>query len=441
MVKKRPRAIRRSVPTRMPPPRSKMDPKYWRERIFRNTFTYQGRRFHVGHWSVKIQHLGTRRTFSLEANRRDKAALEACLVYRKIVARGWERAMTPARNAKEAPSKSTPTLVTQNALELNYWMQRLIHRKYTEKLHANADRELSVRVDHGGAGHYFPLGTGNRKLAASHALQIYQTVTREGWEAANEKFPRELSIAFRWSDNPVAWTYTTLHTQTMEGPTRMSSSFSSSRLNVAVVESDAGLRRALAWSVNQQEGCQCTASFGSAAAVLAELPRRRPELILVGQSLADKSGAQCLEECKAVAPKIVGLLYSVYEDADQLFKSAPGGAMGYLFRRSSPTRILEPIANAWTSGTLARDKIAESVRHFFQDSVTSLPVGRSAHQLSTLTAREHEILGLLSKGHPDKEIADLLRISTWTVHAHLKKIFEKLGAHNRTDAVVKYLHK
>src|SRR5205823_59294 len=103
--------------------------------------------------------------------------------------------------------------------------------------------------------------------------------------------------------------------------------------------------------------------------------------------------------------------------------------------------ILAPIGGAWKNGVFTREEITNSVRSYFEEAVTSLPVGGSAHQLTKLTLREHEILALLSKGHPDKEIAELLHISTWTVHGHLKKIFEKLGAHNRTDAVVKYLHK
>src|SRR5260370_40029047 len=89
MVKKRPRtkARRRAVRRRI---RSKMDPEYWCNRLFRNSFTYRGDRHEVRHWSVKIQHYGIRKTFSLQAIDEKEAATEACGLYEAIVNRGWE---------------------------------------------------------------------------------------------------------------------------------------------------------------------------------------------------------------------------------------------------------------------------------------------------------------------------------------------------------------
>lgn len=59
----------------------------------------------------------------------------------------------------------------------------------------------------------------------------------------------------------------------------------------------------------------------------------------------------------------------------------------------------------------------------------------------TLTSREQEILNHVSRGYLDKEIAHLLNISIWTVHNHVKNIYEKLGVHNRTEAALKLLQK
>ena len=466
MGKKRPRAIRRRRPVHSRF-RSKMEPEYWRDRLFKNSFTYRGDRHEVRHWSVKIQHFGTRKTFSLRAIDEKQAATEACGLYKAIVNCGWERVIAERadKNAEAQQGANEVASPKQNGNDANYWAQRLIHRKYTQTFRPNAEREFSVRVEHAGTSYYFPLGSDKEKVAAKNAARIYRAVVGQGWDSACKCFPRELSVAFRWSDNPLAWTYTTVLTQISGGASLPASLWTTTHLpvspargdarptdsakqpilsgkfRVGIVESDSGLGQTLSWCINQQDGCCCVQTFASAHAVLDEVRRHAIDLVLVNQNLPDKPGIACLNELSAVAPRIFGLLFSVFEDSEQLFEAAPGGAPCYVFRRTPPTKILVPIEAALKSGPRTREQFNSSVRRYFQDVVISSPIHATANELSNLTPREHEILGLLSKGHPDKEIADFLRISTWTVHGHLKKIFEKLGAHNRTDAVVKYLNK
>jgi DNA-binding NarL/FixJ family response regulator len=447
MGKKRPRAksgtARRAVGESAQPV-SKLHPSYWRRRLFRNTFTYRGDRREVRHWSVKIQHLGKRKTFSFRASDPAVAAKEACRIYKSIVTSGWRADADGVDEPPHANLKpSARSAARGRCLEPAYWAERLINRKYTEAFHENADREFSARIEHQGTSFYFPLRTTDRKVAASRAAEIYKTVKLKGWEKANDEFSRELSVAFRWADDPVAWTYTTIETRIKyeERGQHLIYEHSGGAMQVAIAEPDAGLRRALCWCVDQQAYCRCAGAFASESEALREIPRLSIHLLLVGSSIADQPGAAFAEQLKKLAPKVAILPFSSYEDSEQLFKSAPGGARGYLFRRTAPTRLLEAMAGAWEKGQVLRDKIAASVRAYFEESAAALPFGAPSRQHSNLTPREHEILALLGKGHPDKEIADLLGISTWTVHGHLKKIFEKLGAHNRTDAVVKYLHK
>jgi DNA-binding NarL/FixJ family response regulator len=304
-------------------------------------------------------------------------------------------------------------------------------------------RELSVQVDHQGASHYFPLGTDDPKLAADRALRIYQVVATQGWKTANERFRRELTVAFRWLDSPLAWTYSTIHTQ-CNLPRRSSADVfraGSSRLKVAIAESDAGIRRALAWCLNHMDWFYCAGAFASAAEALRELPRRSPCLVLVSHSLPDQPGAAFLEELKVAAPAMAGLLYSVYEDSEELFRATPGGAGTYLLRRTLPNRFLEPGAELLAGGIRSGADLASGVWQYFINLVASLPIGGPARPLAHLTRREGDVLTLLSKGRMDKEIAARLDISVYTVHEHVRNIFEKLRVHNRTEAVVKFLQK
>jgi DNA-binding NarL/FixJ family response regulator len=85
--------------------------------------------------------------------------------------------------------------------------------------------------------------------------------------------------------------------------------------------------------------------------------------------------------------------------------------------------------------------MATGVWRYFLEHVSRLPISSAGRSLTDLTQREHEVLALLSRGHPDKDIADRLAISVYTVHEHVRNIFEKLGVHNRTEAVVRFLQK
>jgi hypothetical protein len=318
--------------------------------LFKCRYSYKGKQFEVLNWSVKIQHLGRRKTFSLQSAPRSGAAAEACELYRTLMQQGWEGALGQSDrkplSANLQPAEPASPIVDKS--DADSWRQRLIHREYTMRLEPAGNQELSVRIDHAGTGHYFPLGTGNPSRAATRALRIYQTIVRLGWETANKRFPRELTVALRWLEVPLAWTYTPIHTQdpvAEDGPVENCPG-ANDAIRVGIVESDAGLRRALEWCINHTDGFRCVATYASAAEALRASPAARLGLALVSHSLADKAGTVCLAELRAAAPEVSGVLYSVYEDSEEMFRSTPGGAGTCLLRRARPTELLEPIA-AW----------------------------------------------------------------------------------------------
>ena len=79
-------------------------------------------------------------------------------------------------------------------------------------------------------------------------------------------------------------------------------------------------------------------------------------------------------------------------------------------------------------------QVARMVVRSFMESPKSGP-----DETDRLSAREMEVLALVAKGRPNKEIASLLFISEATVRAHLMHIYEKLHVHSRTEAAAKYL--
>jgi DNA-binding NarL/FixJ family response regulator len=426
----------------MEPP-SKMEPEYWPQRLFRNTFTYKGRSVKVRGWSVKIQLFGKRKTFSLSSSDRLQAAAEACYLYQTINTQGWDAIGQRRARAAFQPhfDKVGAAAVAGVESDPERWKSRLIHRPYPQQSDLKADHELSVRIEHAGTSRYFPLGTPDEAAAAATAMRIHQIIVNQGWAIASQKFSRDLTLAFRWLDDPLAWTYTTIHTWKSGDPSPplANQNPKSARRSVAIVEPDAGIRLALAACANSQDGFKCCAVYAGAAEALREITRLPVDIVLANYSLPNKPGSVCLQELQRVKPGLVGLLYSVFEDSDLLFKSTPGGSAGYMLKRTPSFCIFDPIAE--TTAALTRELIATRIREYFQKLVEAMPAGPSVLEMAKLTAREHEILALLAKGYLAKEIADSLGISIWTVHGHAKNIFEKLNVHTRTEAVVKFLQK
>jgi DNA-binding NarL/FixJ family response regulator len=410
--------------------------------LFKAVYSYKGKRVSSKNWSVKIQHLGERRTISLCAHDAAQAAKEASRLYQSVVKNGWQNFLQTRGEISADGQRDESTSLEAQKFDENYWAEKLIHRQHTIHLHLKAVNELSVRIDHGGAAHYFPLQTNNRKVAARRALRIFERVRNYGWEKAFAKFPRELTLAFRWSDSPLAWTYTTFYTET--NPSEKSAAPRANRtkekLIVAVAESDAGIRQALVLWINRMERFRCVASFSSVPETMARLKSGGIQFLLGSHNLVSESNLFS-EQLKNAAPEIACLLYSTYEDSEELFRATPGGSGVYLLKRTPPLKFLEPIEASVKKGNFSPARIAPEIWSYFKQTVASLPVQNSDRALTRLTRREHEVLALLGKGFPDKEIADRLHISIWTVNGHMKNIFEKLDVHNRTEAVLRFLQK
>jgi DNA-binding NarL/FixJ family response regulator len=410
----------------------------WSGRLFKNSYTRGGRRIRLRGWSVKIQYRGRRHTFSLGAVPRAVAAKGAYALYRTIVTRGWD-AVLGQRLGPLQPRDLHPPPTPK--MQPRYWRHRLLTRRYTEGLRAHLSGEISVRIEHDGESHYFPLGTTDEGLAARRAAEIYRTLVEARWPFVRQTFPREITVAVFWAMDPLACTYATLFT----GPTeqesrpRAGAGRGPARL-VCVVEGDAEVRRAVASCVATQLDTRDVATLSTAAEVLRLCARLRPALVLLNRSLPDMAGGECVKKLKGAYPQVPAFTYGIYHESDQLFLSFAGVGAGYILRRRPPALLLEPIGPLTMMRAVSPDQLAHRVRRYFQSFFDAVLV-RDVPAMARLTPREQEILEYLSKGYVDKEVAQRLGISAWTVHGHLQSIFRKLEVHTRTEAVVKYLQK
>ena len=418
----------------------RLEPVYWRTRVFRNSYVRDGKLHRVRGWSAKIQYQGVRRTISLGAVDQDVAAKKAAGLFAQIQQHGW-----PALG-QSGRLNMVGLLEAGDAREsVDYWRQRLVQRKYRAQPDTNA--EYSCRVEHDGSGCYFPLDTLNEAQAAERALEIFHCVAEAGWEAAAERYRRELTLALFWSGSPFCSTYTTVLTR----PGRARHLAKPDRkdavpVNVFVVEPDATMGATLKELTGRTPGFDCRDVFDDVGSLRSLGQADKPGLLLVNRGLPGFSGEELDARFKQRFPDCPVVPFATFEDSEQLFNSTAGSLHGYFLHRTPPGRVLHLLEETAGSGTKGKSRLIAAnlsrlVRQYFKNQVECLAAETGGEALPHLTPREHQVMTHLSRGALDKEIAELLRISAWTVHNHLKNIYEKLGVQNRTEAVMEYLQK
>ncbi|HTL16153.1 MAG TPA: response regulator transcription factor [Patescibacteria group bacterium] len=417
--------------------------RYWHRRVFKNTFTRNGRRYSVKCWSVKIQVRGQRRAFSLTGATRAAAALEAESLHNLIVQSGWEAAIRrheSQRSGRMLASLPGTSEVQPFTKSLAHWKRRLIRRRYLEAVRSSAGTEFCARIEHAGQYSYFPLGTADQSGAAARALEIFQTIRARGWKTACELFEREITMAIFWASDPVACSYTTLLTLPNGASAPLpAAGHSGRRKRLVTVEPDLGLHKTLSFWLNQQPGFEWVAGPSKAAELVAALRRNRADILLINRLLANAD--HLLQVLKVRFPDLPVFTYGIYEESDQIFMSVSGVDAGYLLRRRVPTALLEPIQGALRLETLSAASVFSQVKGYFQSFFGNSSTAKERFGLLQLTNREQQILSYVTKGYIDKEIAQALQISVWTVHNHLKSSYEKLKVHTRTEAALRFLQR
>jgi DNA-binding NarL/FixJ family response regulator len=124
-------------------------------------------------------------------------------------------------------------------------------------------------------------------------------------------------------------------------------------------------------------------------------------------------------------------MLTVYDDDERIFDALCAGASGYLLKKTPPARLLDSLREAVEGGAPMSPEVARRVIALFQ---RVRPPQRADYDL---TPHETRILKMLVDGHNYKSAAGELDVSVNTVAFHVKRIYEKLQVHSKSEAVAK----
>jgi DNA-binding NarL/FixJ family response regulator len=201
-------------------------------------------------------------------------------------------------------------------------------------------------------------------------------------------------------------------------------------IQVGIIEDESQIRQSLSMIIDGSEGFSCKHTYENAEDAILAIPQSSVDIVLTDLHLPGKTGIECINELKPICPSVNFLIFTSFEDTDNIFNALKVGAIGYLVKTTQPSKLLDAIEEAYKGGSPMSSQIARKVVQSFNGIHENI-------ELEKLSNREREILDLLSKGLRYKEIADKLFLSTETVRTHIRNTYEKLQVNSRTEALNK----
>ena len=203
------------------------------------------------------------------------------------------------------------------------------------------------------------------------------------------------------------------------------------QIRVALVEDQARTREALAALIGGSPGFEVTGQYGSMEDAIFGIGALPPDVFLADIGLPGMSGIEGVRLLHQRFPSLSILMLTVHGDDDSIFDAVCAGACGYLLKETEPARLLEAIREVHDGGAPMSPEIARKVVMAFRQD---RPAAQAEVELSP---RQVSILQLLAEGHSYKTCADALDLSVDTVRFHVRRIYERLHVHSRSEAVWK----
>ncbi len=200
-------------------------------------------------------------------------------------------------------------------------------------------------------------------------------------------------------------------------------------MRIAIVEDNQILLENLKLLLTGEPNIEIIGTGSSAEGALKSVDFSNADVLLVDLGLPGMSGSELIEKVKAKYPELEIMAHTVFENRESVFSAIKAGASAYILKGSRPAELIDALNKLHEGGAPMSPKIARMVIQELQD--------KGSDEQYLLSQREKEVLKEIEKGMSYKEVASKLNISPQTIHTHIKKIYDKLHAHDRQDALIK----
>lgn len=192
-------------------------------------------------------------------------------------------------------------------------------------------------------------------------------------------------------------------------------------IRVAVIDDHVVVRTGLRYIIEADPALEFAGEFGGGLGAVEFVAAAKPDVVLLDVRMPDRNGVDTLKDLLAANPQARVVMLTTSDAEEDVFRSIEEGALGYVMKESP----IEVITAAIRSAMAGDVYMSDEVRQIYE----------TRKSVKGLSPREAEVLKTAAKGLSNREIGVALGISENSVKMHLKRIFFKLGASDRVEAV------
>ncbi|MFN7999382.1 MAG: response regulator transcription factor [Bryobacteraceae bacterium] len=209
-------------------------------------------------------------------------------------------------------------------------------------------------------------------------------------------------------------------------------------IRILLADDHTVVRKGLRLLLESQPDFTVVADAANGRETVALAAQHTPDVVVLDVAMPELNGIEAARQITAKAPRTAIVFLSMHSDEGYVLKALKAGARAYLLKDSAENDLISAVkavneGKAFFSPAISKMLVEDYMRQMQERAVED--------SYDLLTSREREILQLLAEGKSNKEVAQLLNLSLYTVETHRGNIFQKLNLHSSAELILYAIRK
>jgi len=193
------------------------------------------------------------------------------------------------------------------------------------------------------------------------------------------------------------------------------------------------MRSGLRVLLEQQSDLAVVGEASDGREAVALVASQRPDVLVMDIGMPSLNGIEAAAQITQSHPEISIVMLSMHSDESYVLRALKAGARGYLLKDSAEADLIRAVHSVTEGKSFFSPAVSKVL---LDDYVRKLKRSGTEDPYDLLTPREREVLQLVAEGESNKDVAQLLNLSVYTVETHRSNIMEKLNLHGVPELIL-----